>query len=165
MHTNDRSVLTPLVFLDIDGVVNDLNSLFNGGVKGINKIKANSYFVHIPDYMPELIQLLVEHNEVVWLTTWRENANDEIREHLGIPPLQVLTDGGTERSVRWKPAAAYEMADKALKNSRQVWWIEDFYRELPHQQMPIGVNYVDTAATTNHPVLTEDMLPGHLLGR
>lgn len=164
MHTNDTTETRPLVFLDVDGVINDLRSLYNGSNKGITKVKSNGYFVHIPDYMPGLVQLLVANNEVVWLTTWREKANNEIREHLGIPELAVLTDGRDERSVRWKPAAAYSMAEKALAAGREVVWIEDFYRELPTDYMPSGVQYIDTAATTIKPVLTQEMVPDYLLG-
>lgn len=157
--------MKPLVFLDVDGVINDIGSLY-----GMHRdyalylVKSHGHVVHIPEYMPQLIQKLTENCEVHWLTTWRENANDEIADALGIDPLPVVTDGTNDRVVSWKPAAAYPVALKALEEGREVWWIEDFYKMIPDYQMPIGVKYVDTAVISNNPVLLPMMMPKHLIG-
>lgn len=155
-----------LVLLDIDGVINDLNSLVGRPVAqqyDVNVVESNGYDVHIPAFMPGLIQRLVDNCEVHWLSTWRERANDEIAEALGIDPLPVVTDGGDARNVRWKPAAAYDVAEAALGEGREVWWIEDFYNDIPANYMPEGVQFVDTATRAVYPVLMPEMVPSHLL--
>jgi hypothetical protein len=47
---------------------------------------------------------------------------------------------------------------------REVYWIEDFYGEPPTDAMPEGVVFIDTAADTECPVLTEEMVPARLRG-
>lgn len=157
--------MKPLVFLDVDGVINDLGSLY-GRPRDYNLryVKSHGHTVHIPEFMPTLIQKLVENCEVHWLTTWRDRANDEIATALGIDPLPVITDNTTERTVDWKPAAAYDLALKGLEEGREVWWIEDFYGFVPTPEMPRGVHYIDTAYHTKHPVLLPMYMPKHLIG-
>ena len=58
--------------------------------------------------------------------------------------------------------AAYSIAQEALESGRRVFWIEDFYGEPPTDAMPDGVVFIDTAAESEYPVLTEDMLPARL---
>ena len=157
--------MKPLVFLDVDGVINDIGSLYGGHRDfAVYFVKSHGHTVHIPEYMPQLIQKLTENCEVHWLTTWRERANDEIVEALGIDPLPVVTDGSMERTTSWKTGAAFPIALKALKEGREVWWIEDFYKFIPTHEMPRGVKYVDTAAISNKPVLLPMMMPKHLIG-
>ncbi len=164
--------MKPLVLLDVDGVVNDLSSLYSshhayGAPEPnyeVSLVKSHGHVVHIPEFMPGLIQALVENTQVMWLTTWREKANDEIVEALGIGKLPVVTDGGNSRYVSWKPAAASLEASIALKAGREVWWIEDFYGDIPVSEMPDGVKFIDTAATTEFPVLLPYMVPSLLTG-
>lgn len=164
--------LKPLVLLDVDGVINDLTSLYSEHTQyGVPKpdypiirVKSAGHIVHIPEYMPELIQRMNDACEIQWLTTWRERANGEITDTLGIGHLGVVTDGGNERVTSWKPAAATPVALEALEAGREVWWIEDFYGAIPYSKMPRGVRFIDTAYMTEFPVLTEDMIPSKLLG-
>jgi len=152
--------LKPLVLLDVDGVINDIMLVGETlGTWETNFINSHGYDVAIPAYMPELIQRLCRVAEVHWCTTWRHNANDEIAAHLGVGPLPVVDDGSRSRFVDWKPAAAYEVAQKALNEGRQVCWIEDFWGDEPYDLMPEGVQFVDTAALQWRAVLLPVDLP------
>ena len=153
----------PLVLLDVDGVINDI--LLVGETFGrweTEFITSHGYEVAIPDYMPELIQNLCSVAEVHWCTTWRDRANDEIAAHLGVGPLPVVDDGTTSRYVDWKSAAAYELAQRALDEGRRVCWIEDFWGDEPYDEMPDGVQFVDTAALEWRAVLMPHDLPSWL---
>ena len=145
--TNTTDNPNPLILLDIDGVINDLNAL--GGLDrdwGIDQVYSQ----------------LTDVAEVHWCTTWRHRANDEIAEHLGIEQLPVVDDGTRSRFVDWKAAAAHDLAEAAINAGRKVLWIEDFYGHLPTDEMPKGVEFVDTAAN-DEMVLEVDMLPDWLL--
>jgi hypothetical protein len=161
--TNTTDNPNPLILLDIDGVINDLNAL--SGLDrdwGIDQVYSHGHTVHIPHYMGWLIRQLTDVAEVHWCTTWRDRANDEIAEHLGIDQLPVVDDGTRSRFVDWKAAAAHDLAEAALGAGRRVLWIEDFYGHLPIDEMPKGVEFVDTAAN-DEMVLEIDMLPDWLL--
>jgi len=147
----------PLVLLDVDGVINDLTSLQRFYVPHqITVIDSHGFKVHIPDYMPDLIQRLVTNCEVYWCSTWRERANDEIAGHLGIPSLPVVTNGSDRRVVDWKEAAARPLVQKALGEGRDVYWIEDHAGYQPTNRPWDQVTMIDTA-------LTEYVLAPHLL--
>ena len=130
----------------------------------MSHVKSHGHTLHVPEYMPTLVRKLTENCEVHWLTTWRERANDELADHLGVGKFPVITDGSSERVTSWKPAAAYLTALTALNDGREVWWIEDFYGMIPYNRMPNGVQFVDTAARTEFPVLLPMQVPPHLLG-
>jgi hypothetical protein len=106
-----------------------------------------------------LFRDLVAKAEVWWCTTWRDRANNELASFLEIERLPVIDDGSHSRSVGWKPAAAHAIAREALDSGREVFWVEDFYGNVPTAAMPDGVAFIDTAADTLGPVLTEEMLP------
>lgn len=162
--TNNNYNPKPLILLDIDGVINDLNALYGHSRDwAIHEIVSHGHTVYIPDYMGWLVRKLTQVGDVHWCTTWRKRANDEIAEHLGIDTLPVVDDGTSSRFVDWKAAAAFELAATALADGRRVIWIEDFYNELPTNQMPDGVEFVDTACTDRDMVLRPEMLPEWLL--
>lgn len=164
--------MKPLVFLDMDGVINDLGANCASAppitpsprTYNVTTVRSHGLTVCIPQYMPKLIQALVSSNEVHWLTLWREHVNDEIAEHLGIPRLPVITDGEWYTPISWKAEHAAPIADAALASGREVWWIEDFYGNLPSATMPPSTRFIDTAADTDRPVLLPSMLPSRLLG-
>lgn len=150
----------PLVLLDVDGVVNDLGHL-DGHDRPweVRLIQASGFTVHIPAYMPNLIQGLAAVAEIHWCTTWRESANTEIAPLLGVGPFPVVDDGTSNPWMDWKPAAAHGVASTAIEGGRSVFWIEDFYGEYPEARMPSGVVYVDTSTAPGGPVLLPEMLP------
>ena len=153
----------PLVLLDVDGVINDLEVL-DAAVRpwDTHVVRSNGFAVCIPEYMPDLVRALATACEVWWCTTWRHTANAEIATHLGIPDLPVVTDGSSRRSVDWKPAAAHDLVTAALQEGRAVYWIEDFYGRPPVGELPPGVRFIDTTAQAPRCVLTEADLPEDL---
>lgn len=160
-NQHHASNLRPLVLLDVDGVINDLNSARRAATID-NELHFVSHGFHlvVPHYMPVLVQWLCSVADVHWCTTWRHRANDEIAAHLGIPALPVVDDGTNDRHVDWKAAAARDLAAAALAEGRRVVWFEDFYGEPPVDEMPLGVEFVDTASDENFEmVLTVDMIP------
>ena len=162
MQSNETTT-QPLVLLDVDGVINDLGALYGRERPWyVHEVLSNGYVLHIPEYMPALVADLVDAAEVWWCTTWRDRANDELAEFLGIDRLPVVDDGSRSRNVDWKPAAAHAIAQAALDAGREVFWIEDFYGSLPANAMPDGVVFIDTATDPDGAVLTEDMLPARL---
>ena len=157
--------LRPLVLLDVDGVINDLKRLRrdSADLSTHSTLTSNGFRVVVPTYMPVLIQWLCSVAEVHWCTTWRHRANDDIARHLGIPVLPVVDDGTDDRHVGWKAAAAHDLAAAALAEGRRVLWIEDFYDDPPVDEMPMGVEFLDTASDENFElVLTVDMIPDWL---
>lgn len=166
MRPNNASTLVtrpadqkPLVLLDVDGVINDLGSL-QGQTRswGIEIVHSNGFSVHVPDYMPTLVRKIADVAEILWCTTWRHRANDEIASHLGVGPFPVVDDGTERRVTSWKPAAAYDVATRALDAGRRVIWIEDFYGLPPVAEMPIGTEFIDTAVDRFDAVLTLEMV-------
>lgn len=143
------------MLLDVDGVVNALTATVPVS------FKAMGYPIRMPDYMPKLVQRLVKHNEVMWCTTWRNDANTHLAHHLGIEPLAVVDDGTEDRYVDWKVAAAEPYVTKAWVDRRRVVWIEDFER-IPYGQVWDDVHYIDTSETDY--VLREESVFPWLLG-
>ncbi len=146
------TVSIPLIGLDVDGVINDeealqssrklLRQLDSIGAElpielelktrpwTVNLVEASgsggTYILHVPDYMGRLIRKLVNKNEVMWLSTWGDDANNELRVHLNIPELDAVEDDG---SYWWKITQFAPYAQKALQQGREVYWIEDFGSE------------------------------------
>ena len=154
----------PLVLLDVDGVINDLGHLAGHSRPWETRVfEANGFRIHIPDYMPHLIQTIAEITEIHWCTTWRDRANSEIAPALGVGPFPVIDDGTDAMYPDWKAAAAYDLVSKAIGDARSVIWIEDFYGDVPTDLMPAGVEYVDTALVPHGAVLIPELLPPELL--
>lgn len=154
---------SPLVLLDLDGVVNDLGSIYGRRRPwGIDVVRSHGFDVHIPDFMPELIQRLAGTAEIRWLTTWRERANDVV-DHLGVNPFPVIDDGTRDGFPFWKPKAAFDLAQTALSEGRQVLWIEDFRGYFPASQMPAGVVFVDTVVFDIHDAALDPDMVGAVM--
>jgi len=150
----------PLILLDVDGVINDIEYVGLGtDAWETHSFKSHGYTLLVPGYMPELIRTLCRVAEVRWCTTWRHRANDEIAEFLGIDPLEVIDDGTNCRHVDWKAGAAHDLANQALEAGRRVLWIEDFWGSLPEDEMPLGTEFVDTTEGWDGALLLPDMLP------
>ena len=154
------------MLLDVDGVINDLGHLEGQPRPWDTRIiAADGFRIHIPDFMPMLIQSLAAVCEIHWCTTWRERANGALAEALGAGPFPVIDDGTDDRYPDWKPRAAYDLVAEAVARGREVYWIEDFYGEYPVDVMPPGIVYVDTAVIPGGAVLTFELLPPELKGR
>ncbi len=153
----------PLLYLDVDGVINDLEAVMAFGILddvddlaerlSIDIVHSHGYRLAIPTYMPELIGALDTRCEIVWCTTWRNRANDEIAAHLGVGPYPALDPDGDDMTPDWKADHVRRHAAADLAAGRTIIWIEDFYGRLPDIE---GIRYVDTG---DHAVLRWQDLP------
>jgi len=152
MSTERGGTATPLLLLDVDGVINDLAAVMKvrplGGDAddraerlGVEIVRANGFWLAIPHDMPRLIQDLTDGCETWWCTTWRGHANDEIATHLGVGPFPVIDDGNGARGKGWKLDAARPLITRAVDQGRPVVWIEDFNGNVPDIA---GVTFIDT---------------------
>ena len=169
-HSHPADDRRPLILLDVDGVVNDIGSHLGRWRSWASRIvRSHGFVIVIPEFMPALIQYLDLIGEVVWCTTWRTRANDDIAPALGVGPFEAIDDGTHRRDVDWKAGAAFRRADEALAEGRRVIWIEDFAGYVPAAEMPPGVEFVDTAADGEYVFLPEhlpaDLRPSSLPGR
>lgn len=137
----DAGAKGPLVLLDVDGVLHDrarrdqvrLSPDPAGSAieRGVTIVRAYGRSLAFPNHMAALIQRITSVADVYWCTTWRDRANDEIREHLGIHPLPVVDDGTNDPGFSWKAEAATPIVEAALTSERDVFWIEDFRGSIP----------------------------------
>lgn len=162
----------PAIFLDVDGVINDLQALdeYRFGMskkdelpRGCVPLKTGAgYTVFIPSFMPSLLQHLHEVADIYWLTTWRERANRYISPAVGLPTdLPVITDGKNSGSTKWKWTEARPYWDALAP--RPVYWIEDFYFDFKGahaEKVPSHVTLIDTG---NDLHLKPSLLPKSLL--
>ncbi len=126
--------LKPLVLLDVDGVVNWFSS-----VSRDHQFYSHGYMIHVAtETVQALACVFASAHEVLWLTAWREKANEEIltflREHdvTSEAELGFITDhvgsGKLTFDTRWKVKAieADSRVQQAHEDGRLVVWIEDF---------------------------------------
>ena len=149
----------PLLLLNVDGVINDLEAVMKvrplgdeAEVRarhlGIDLIRSHGFWVAIPDSMPELIQELTAQCDTWWCSTWADHANDEIAQHLGVGPFPVAQDCA---------ASPRPLIERARAEDRAVVWIQDFNGQYPDVD---GVTFVDTG---EHGVLRWSDIPDELL--
>ncbi|MCY0925082.1 hypothetical protein OTB20_02455 [Streptomyces sp. H27-H1] len=83
-----------------------------------------------PDHGAELLAL-ADYYELVWATTWKDEANDWIGPHLGLPRLPFIDwpsmHGRAPRGTFWKTQYVLEYA-----GSRPFAWIDDDITTMDH---------------------------------
>ncbi|MEV5754543.1 HAD domain-containing protein [Actinoallomurus sp. NPDC052308] len=119
----------PLLFLDVDG------PLIPFGVRpGREPAGQAGFDPPEPATNPLLARLDPDHGrrlsalpcDLVWATTWMEDANDEIAPRLGLPQLPVLVwpdsaeDDEYDRGLHWKTRGLVEWAA-----GRSFVWVDD----------------------------------------
>jgi hypothetical protein len=109
----------PLLLLDVDGVLAPL--LTGGGVPdGFTEHTVLGDRLLLSPEHGEWLAALAEDFELVWATSWEDDANAAIAPLLGLPSLPVIALGDVEQAGTWKLAAvARFVAD------RPVAWIDD----------------------------------------
>ncbi|MFC9327407.1 HAD domain-containing protein [Kitasatospora sp. NPDC057015] len=81
----------PLLFLDVDGVLNPDRPDPGDGFASHHLL---GWTVHLSDRHGEWLRELATGYELVWATTWEEEANRHISPLLGLPPLPVVRFAG-----------------------------------------------------------------------
>ncbi|MFJ9859774.1 HAD domain-containing protein [Streptomyces albogriseolus] len=122
-----RSSERPLLFLDVDGPLIPFRSS-----AGHSEVAATSSTI-VEEGNPLLARLdpgigerlIALGCQVVWATTWMEEANEVVAPRIGLPKLPVLVwpdadVGGTPRGLHWKTRPMVEWAA-----CRPFIWIDD----------------------------------------
>jgi len=133
-------------YLDVDGVINSLNPLRGDcwpvPAEELRIHKAKGFTLHVPEYMPKLIQALDTCTEIVWCTTWEDDANTWISPIVEIPERRVLHPRPGAGAFHWKETSV--LADMAENPCDAAIWIEDFGYALDRRFAKSGVRPVDT---------------------
>lgn len=144
---NDQSfssVNAPLWLLDVDGVLNAVTStpdptVWDDWQRGEAHAQGSSWPICFSPTVMRTIRRLSEGGfvDIRWLTTWKENANGDLLQLLGLPAFRVA---GADVSAEASPSAvAASAADgpptqgAAVPSGRQGgkgWWKFDIVREL-----------------------------------
>jgi hypothetical protein len=115
----------PIVFLDVDGPLNPFGARSARRLKGYrtHRMRPPAWAAQYPHAKPLVVRLNPEHGErllrlpvdLVWATTWEEEANDWIGARIGLPELPYVAWQSVEQRLNapdgcyWKtqPVADY----------------------------------------------------------
>ena len=79
--------MKPLLLLDIDGVLMPAGKTPPVGFKAV---EVNGYQLVVSEKHSQWLERLMESYELVWATTWGEQANGSVGPALGLPKLEVI---------------------------------------------------------------------------
>jgi hypothetical protein len=90
----------PLLFLDVDGPLNPFATRSPLRLRGYQRyrMRPESWAAQFPDAQPLVVKLNAGHGpqllrlpvELVWATTWEQDANEWIGPRIGLPELAVV---------------------------------------------------------------------------
>jgi hypothetical protein len=125
----------PLLFLDIDGTLLP----FGGNTQ--REPPATTVDAHVERLDSHAgVRLAALPCELVWATTWEDEANAEIAPRLGLPPLPVVhwpepsaEHGQEDRwfGLHWKTRTLVEWA-----NGRPFIWVDDEITDADREWVP-----------------------------
>jgi hypothetical protein len=147
-------VSSPILLLDVDGVLNalpevraDLN-VWNDWQFGSATAEGARWPII---WSPSVVAALLDWQkrdlvELRWLTTWGHDANDELRQLLGLPALPVAGtyhDAGAPSGQAATGAAHASVAPAAPDPLSGRWWKYDVVARLVHTEAERRLIWVD----------------------
>jgi hypothetical protein len=105
--------MKPTLYLDVDGVVLPLGR----GNGSCDRLRVGPFIVDVPRLIRSRLVTLLDVYDVVWATSWRDDANAEVAPTVGLPPLPVLPVDAHWRKLELVRAHAGE--------ERAIAWIDD----------------------------------------
>lgn len=109
----------PLLLIDVDGVLNPLNP--GKETKGWKQHRLMGYNVFLNPLHGEWLNGLADFGfELVWGTTWEDDANRLIGPILGLPKLRVCKFPLASEGATWKMRGV-----KAFVKDRPFVWLDD----------------------------------------
>lgn len=168
-----ETLVSPLLLLDVDGVLNALGTALPGPPgnwrRGVARAEGNLWPI---TFSPEVVTALRSMHEqgtveVAWLTTWGSAANEELRALVGLPHLRVAgtyhdepdddaatAEPATDGSVTGAPADAppddaglAAVTPSAPDPLTGAWWKYDVVRRVRREQPGRPVVWVDDELT------------------
>ena len=110
-------VSQPLLFLDVDGVLNPTTS---SPPPGFTSAEAGGFAFSFSKVHRHQLAAIAPDFEIVWATTWGLNANISIGPALGLPRLDAVDLTGPREGDTWKLGPASRHA-----GDRPLVWIDD----------------------------------------
>lgn len=121
MAEETSKLVRPVILLDVDGVLNACGWDEPKGWDDFQTTVCNGFHITHSQKMAAAIRALDA--DIVWLTTWRERANEWISPLFDWGHFPALSYVESERYSSWWKAAA---AEKYIKeNPRPFIWIDD----------------------------------------
>ncbi len=163
----------PFVLLDVDGVINAVSgrgdpSVWQDWRSGRARAGGRTWPILWSPTVTGTIRRWHATGlaEVRWLTTWRDEANETLRELVGLPPLTVVGSVAHEVPAQVQPApdpAVASHAEVAGADAPSLltgrWWKFDLVLELVAADPSRPFVWLDDDLRTKQPV--REWLAGH----
>lgn len=105
--------MRPRLYLDVDGVLLPLGK----GDWESDRRQVGPFYVHLPRDLPRLVAELHAAFEIVWATSWCEEANREVGPLVGLPTLPAL-----DVTAHWRKLA---LVSAHAGPEAPIAWVDD----------------------------------------